>query len=82
MKNIMIVDDEEPFTRVCRINLEGSGDYHITIVNDPLDAEFMIAESRPDLIFLDVIMPGINGADLAATQPAAAGFDEIQAVLY
>ena len=65
MKRIMIIDDEEPFTRLCKMNLELSDAYHITIVNDPLNAMHMISEVKPDLIFLDVIMPGINGADLA-----------------
>jgi len=64
MKQIMIIDDEEPFTRLCKMNLEASDAYHITIVNDPLNAMHMISEVKPDLIFLDVIMPGINGPDL------------------
>ena len=65
MKHIMIIDDEEPFTRLCKMNLELSDAYHITIVNDPLNAMHMISEVKPDLIFLDVQMPGLTGFEVA-----------------
>ncbi|MFT5496416.1 MAG: CheY-like chemotaxis protein, partial [Kiritimatiellia bacterium] len=77
MKKIMIIDDEKSFTRLCKMTLEAVDAYQTIIVNDPLDAIFMISKVKPDLIFLDVIMPGINGPDLAAQIRANASMRDI-----
>lgn len=45
------------------INLAG---YQFMAVNDPVDAITALMTRQPDLIFLDVVMPQINGYDLCA----------------
>ncbi len=62
-KKILVVDDESGFTRLMKIALPH---YEIREVNDPRRAIEAALEFRPDLILLDVIMPGLDGGDLAA----------------
>ncbi|MEA3207274.1 MAG: two-component system, OmpR family, response regulator [Chthoniobacter sp.] len=60
---ILIVDDESGFTRLIKIALRK---YEIREENDSLRALDVAREFHPDLIVLDVIMPGLDGGDVAA----------------
>jgi CheY-like chemotaxis protein len=62
-KKILVVDDESGFTRLMKIALRH---YEIREENDSQRALEAAREFRPDLILLDVIMPGMDGGDLAA----------------
>ena len=67
MKNrkprILLVDDEESFTRVTQLTLT---DFDIQVENDSMRALPRAREFRPDLILLDVMMPNLDGGDVAA----------------
>ncbi len=65
MKRILLVDDEPDFTALLKDTLEGSGDYLVATVNESSQALQMAREFEPHLIFLDVVMPGKDGGDLA-----------------
>ena len=65
-KRILIVDDEAGFTRLVRISLESTGRYEVREENDATQALASALEFRPDLIFLDVVMPEVDGGDVAA----------------
>lgn len=65
-KRILIVDDDVPLTQSMRINLEETGDYEVEIVNDSIQAIKRAREFRPDVILLDVVMPGYDGGDVSA----------------
>ena len=60
---ILLVDDEESFTRVTQLTLT---DYDIVIENDSSRALDRARESKPHLILLDVMMPNFDGGDVAA----------------
>lgn len=62
-KKILLVDDESGFTRLLRLTLPA---YEIREVNNPLEAVKTVKEFRPDMIFLDVIMPDADGGTIAA----------------
>ena len=64
-KKILIVDDEAMFTRMVRMNLEQTGLYEVKEENRASHALVAAREFRPDLVLLDVIMPGMDGGDLA-----------------
>ncbi len=67
MKNrkpkILIVDDEEGFTKVTRLTLT---DYEIREENNSARALETARNFQPDLILLDVMMPEFDGGDVAA----------------
>ena len=59
-RSVLIVDDDHRMRRLLRLNLEGAG--YRTIVADDGAAGLEIAElDHPDLVLLDVMMPGMDG---------------------
>ena len=65
-KRILIIDDEASFTRMVRLNLEKSGGFEVREENKATNAVASAREFKPDLILLDVIMPAMDGGDIAA----------------
>ena len=66
MKKILVVDDEAGLTRMIKANLERTGRFSVRAENDPTVAIAAARAFDPDLIFLDVMMPGMDGDELAA----------------
>ncbi len=64
-KRILVVDDEPSITRLLKLNLEQTGDYEVATENVSQAALATAEAFRPDLILLDVIMPGLDGGGLA-----------------
>ncbi len=62
-KLILIVEDEPDLASVLGEYLEASG-YRSHIIHDGLDAEQWLQTHTPDLILLDLMLPGKNGIDL------------------
>ncbi len=60
---VLVVEDEEPLALLLRYNLEAEG-YAVDVVHRGDEAEMTIAESTPDLIVLDWMLPGISGLEL------------------
>jgi DNA-binding response OmpR family regulator len=61
LKRLLLIDDEEPFTRLLKLNLEETGRFTVRVETDGRKALEAAHEFEPDLILLDVIMPGRNG---------------------
>jgi DNA-binding response OmpR family regulator len=55
-----VIDDEAPIRLLCRVNLEAEG-MEVLEAADGLTALAVVAETMPDLILLDVMMPGLDG---------------------
>lgn len=65
MKKILIVDDESSARKLIREYLEAYNDFQITgEASNGLLAVKLINELEPDLVFLDIMMPGINGFEV------------------
>jgi CheY-like chemotaxis protein len=62
---VLIVDDESGFTRLVKLTLERSGNYQVREQNDGSQAWLTAREFRPDIIFLDVVMPKADGGEVA-----------------
>jgi two-component system OmpR family response regulator len=65
-KRILIIDDESGFTRLLKLTLEKTGRYIVHEENDGTRACNTAHEFQPDLILLDVVMPKIDGGDVAS----------------
>ena len=61
MKSILHIEDESDIQAVARIALEEVGGFSVTAVSSGRDGVSRAAEIRPDLILLDVMMPGLDG---------------------
>lgn len=64
MKKILIIDDEKEFCRVIKQNLEMRGGYHVEAAMDGKRGIEAALQNKPDLILLDIIMPGMGGFDV------------------
>ena len=62
-KRILLIDDESGFTRLLRLTLP---QYEICEENNPLNAVQTARDFKPELIFLDVIMPDADGGTIAS----------------
>ena len=60
MALILIVDDSPTEVYAMKTTLEKHG-YQIASANDGLEAYEMARQIQPDMIFMDVVMPGMNG---------------------
>lgn len=68
---VILVDDEAPARQRLRALLEKEPDIEIIAeCGDGEEALAAIAEHAPDLLFLDIQMPGLNGFDLLRELPA------------
>ncbi len=65
-KRILLVDDEPGFTRLLKMNLEKTGKYQVMIENRSTKAPLAAKLFHPDLILLDIVMPEMDGGDVAA----------------
>ena len=57
---ILVVDDEPRYVRLMEANLTTEG-YQVLKAYDGQNAVEIVAEKQPDLVLLDVMMPGLNG---------------------
>lgn len=63
MKKILIIDDEKMILNMIKVILEDRG-HVVTGYSNPLEGEFAAINNRYNLIFLDLHMPGKNGAEI------------------
>ena len=73
-KKILIADDEPDILEILSFNLKGQG-YEVTVAKNGDEALEKAKMTNPDLIILDVMMPGKNGLEVCSilrSQPAFA----------
>ncbi|EME68830.1 response regulator receiver domain-containing protein [Paramagnetospirillum caucaseum] len=66
LSRILYVDDEVILQKVVRISLEKLGGFTVAVAGSGEEALEAIPAFRPDLILLDVMMPGMDGPDTLA----------------
>lgn len=59
-RTVLVVDDQEDIRLMCRVNLALEG-YDVLEASDGARALSLLAEHRPDLVLLDVMMPVVDG---------------------
>lgn len=60
---ILVVDDEQPIADILKFNLEKEG-YEVTCAFDGIKAVELAFSEQPDLILLDLMLPGKDGMDV------------------
>ncbi len=64
MTKVLVIDDEAPIRLLCRVNLEAEGMTVIEAADGPSGLE-QARDEDPDVILLDVMMPGLDGWKVA-----------------
>jgi two-component system alkaline phosphatase synthesis response regulator PhoP len=64
MTKVLVIDDEAPIRLLCRVNLEAEGMDVIEAADGPSGVE-KARDEVPDVILLDVMMPGLDGWHVA-----------------
>jgi DNA-binding NarL/FixJ family response regulator len=73
---VLIVDDQEPFRMAARMVVEATDGFDVVgEAESGEDSVTMAAELAPDLVLMDVNLPGINGLDATRQILAGAGPD-------
>ncbi|MFC1703900.1 response regulator transcription factor [Candidatus Omnitrophota bacterium] len=63
-KKILVVDDEEKIVKMVETRLKASG-YEVLTAYDGSQGLQKATQETPDLIVLDIMMPGVDGTDMA-----------------
>jgi DNA-binding response OmpR family regulator len=63
MHDVLVVDDDPKIRKLVRVNLEKRG-YTIRVASDGMEAINAVKHEMPDLVLLDIVMPGLSGIDV------------------
>ena len=64
MTTVLVIDDEEPIRLLCSVNLAAEGIEVLEAADGPSGLD-QAREHRPDVVLLDVMMPGLDGWQVA-----------------
>jgi CheY-like chemotaxis protein len=70
VQRIAIVEDNADAARLIRRILQAQGEFLIEEANNGLDGLRLIKETRPNLVILDLMMPGIDGFTIVEAMKA------------
>ena len=80
-KKVLVVDDQPELRKLITMTLN-MGDYEVSEAGDALDGLAKVHSFQPDLVLLDVMMPGeMDGYQLCEHLKQDAGFSDLAIVL-
>jgi CheY-like chemotaxis protein len=77
---LLVVEDEPDLAEMLGLMLEGAG-YQVAIAGEGRAALRLLREARFDLVVSDMLMPGLDGAGLAAAMRADPALRDVPLVL-
>ena len=80
VEKILIVDDDIDFCEATKLVLESKA-YKISLAYDGKEGLKKVRSERPDLVILDVMMPGMNGYDVCVVMKADPELSMIPVIL-
>ncbi len=63
-KRVMIIDDEEGFLKLIKVNLEKAQKYEVMTLSTGVNLLTHVRSFNPDLIIVDILMPKIDGVQI------------------
>ena len=81
MARILLVDDDPEIRSLTRRILENNG-YKVSVVVDGKECIDVLEKDRPDLILLDVMMPGLDGWEVCMKIKGSAKTRDIPVVMF
>lgn len=80
-KKILVIDDEPELVKAVQIRLKANG-YDVEVTYDGLAGIDRAKEVRPDLILLDIIMPGMDGYEVSKKLKADPDTKDIPVIIF
>ena len=62
--SILIVDDEDEIAGMLKTCFQRQGGYEVTTASDGISALIEVGRIKPDLLILDIMIPGVDGIDV------------------
>ena len=62
--NMLIVEDEEEISQMMKTYFERDGTYQVTTASDGITALIEVGRVKPDLLILDIMIPGVDGIEV------------------
>lgn len=62
-KKILIIDDEEDFGTLLKLNIEKTTEYEVLVATSGEAGLGLVERRKPDLVLLDIMMPGMDGLE-------------------
>ena len=78
---MLVVDDDEHVREIVRVNLEMEG-YTVREAGDGEEGLQVLEESTPDLVLLDVMMPGVDGWEMLRRVQERHGVGTIPVIMF
>jgi diguanylate cyclase (GGDEF)-like protein len=78
---VMMVDDEPLNIEVTQVHLEEAGYTRFVSTDDPLQALELIAARRPDVLLLDLMMPGMSGFEILERMGASNVLQDVPTIV-
>ena len=63
-KTVLIIDDEEQFGRLLKLNLEATTEYTALVATTGEEGLRLVQAHTPDLVLLDIMLAGSDGLDI------------------
>lgn len=76
----LIVDDERVYCEAIRLVLEAAG-VLVYVASNAAEAETLFRLLVPDLVILDVLMPGMNGLELIGKLRGVVGWEHVPVIV-
>src|SRR5882762_1736179 len=71
--SVLIVDDEDEIIKIVRTYFERQGGYEVSSASDGITALIEVGRVKPDLLILDIMIPGVDGVEVCRRIKAASG---------
>ena len=80
LRRILHAEDDPDIREIAKISLEMIGQFELLQCKDGFETVEMAAEFKPDMLLMDVMMPGMDGPDAVKQLRAQPDFSEIPVV--
>ncbi|MCU0223708.1 MAG: response regulator [Acidobacteria bacterium] len=80
-RRILVVDDDADVRNGLARALALRGGYQVAAAADAFEAGYQFARQRPDLVILDLVMPGMGGLEVCVRMRRLAGAERLKIVV-